>query len=463
MNHDDLHGAFDDLARRGADDQADRLRRGDGISTDRVTAVARGLRRRRAAVASVAGFALLSGAAVAGATVLDRPAPPQPAAPTPTWSSTPVPSSTPEPPPTATPTGTVLPVGDASLVLGACGSLLDAATDLPRDDRWTVASRLGDSEVTVGSSLPVSTRLEVDLAPDWAPIGHGNGVYRDSGPEFLVARDGVVVATTDLYGDVDAPLTWYTIAASATSATYEGSLPLASCVDGGALPAGDYALVGTMPVLPLGDDGSVVDEIARDGVDAVAARHAGEWRRAVGDPLPFVVVDGEEPSPPAADAAVDDRAIVPAPACGAPYTPSEGSMLTLSVQPPSSVVAGTVPEVPAALGYAGPGRFRAQVQITAGFWAVRDGVVIGATPVRGGASYAVVDLGAGSHVAVSGDLDLRACAGDHPGEPLEPGTYTVVPAVELSGIELRTTGGTQPLDLNAAEAVTAEPFTLVFD
>lgn len=452
MNHDDLQGAFDDLARRGADDQADRLRRGDGISADRVTSVARSHRRRRAAVATVAGFALLSGAAVAGATVLDRPAPPQPAAPTPSSSSTPAPAPA--------PTGTTLPSGDASALLGACGSLAGAPTDLPRDDRWTVAFQLADAEVAVGEGLPVSTRLDVNLPPDWAPIGIGHGVYQDSGPAFLVLRDGVVVGTTDLYGDIAAPLTSYSVAAGASSASYDGTLPLTSCLDGGALPAGEYALVGTMPVLPLGDDDSVVDEIGSDGVDAVAERRGGAWRRTVSEPQPFVVVPGGDAPPASAEPEIDERAIVAAPECGQPYAPSTGSMLTLTVQPPASVAAGATVQVPATFSYDGPGRFRAQLQLASRFWAIRDGIVVGASPELPGAYYAAVDLGQGSRADVSGDLELRACSGD---EPLAAGTYTVVPAVELSGIEIRTAAGTQPLDPHLTGALTAAPFTLVVE
>ncbi len=461
MNEHDLHAAFGDLARRGTEEQTERMRHGDGLSAERVTAVAHRTRRRRAALTTAAGLVVLGGTAVAGTALVDTPAPPQPAAPTPSVTA---PAVTPSPSPSPERTDVPLAAGDPSLVLGACGSVLGGPTDLPLDDRWTV-SFSADAEVPLGHGLPVSTRLDVNLPGDWSPIGIGYGAYPGTGPEFLVVRDGVVVGTTDLYGDVVAPLDWYTAAAAAHSAAFVGTLPLTSCTDGRPLPPGAYELVGTMRVLPLGDDDAVAEEIRVDGVEAVAEQRGDEWRRVLSAPQPFSVVDDGTPLPERADGAIDEAAFVPAPVCGQPSTPSAGSMITLSAQPPASTTVGAAPDVPATVTFAGPGRLRTTLQVTAGFWAVQDGVVVAGPPASTDVDHARVDLGAGVSVPVPGPLDLRACAGGYPGdEPLGPGTYTVVPAVALSGIQVRgVPDGIREFSPHAFPAVTGEAFPLVVE
>jgi outer membrane protein assembly factor BamB len=105
MNEHDLQSAFDDLARRGADEQAERLRRGDGLSAGRITA---GARRRRTVVGVVASLAVLGGVAVAGGVAGALPTPVPPATPTPAPEQpTPTTGPTPEPAPGLTPTPTV--------------------------------------------------------------------------------------------------------------------------------------------------------------------------------------------------------------------------------------------------------------------------------------------------------------------------------------------------------------------
>ena len=456
MNEHDLHGAFDDLARRGAEEQTGRMGRGDGISAERVTAVARRVRRRRAAVTAVAGFALLGGATVAGATVLDRPAPPQPAVPAPV----PSPSTTPEPAPTST--ATVLPTGDPALPFGACGALAtaDPTADAPLDDRWSLSTVLAAPDAAAGGGLAVSTRIDVNLPGDWSPIGIGYGIWPGSGPQFLVLREGVVVGTGDLYGDVPAALESYDVSASASSAAFQGLVPLRSCADGRALPPGDYALVATSRVLPLGDDPSVAEELATAGAEAVAARHPDAWRRAVGAALEFAIVDGDPGSLPPAQAVVEPG-IVPGPTCGAPLASSEPGLLTWEVMAPARVPYGSAPDSAGALGYAGPGRLRAGVETTPAYWAVQDGIVVGGPPGTSGAYYGVVDLGRDRPLHLTGPVDVRACADGWPGdEPLAPGTYTVVPSVLVSGAEVRTPEGTRDLP---SGVVTGKEFTLVVE
>ncbi|WP_147795333.1 hypothetical protein [Cellulomonas sp. Y8] len=462
MNEHDLNAALGDLARRGADDQAARMRDGDGLSAGRVASVAGRRRRRRTTVASAATLAVVGAAVVAGAALGSAPEP-QPAAPRPTATSTPTPASTsPAPAPTATSgdAGT-LPAGDPTLPFGACGALADAVPDVPFDDRWSIATTLASPEAAVGGGLQLTTRIDVDIPQDWSPIGVGTGIWPGSGPELLVLRDGVVVGTGDLYGDVPAGLEGYDVAASAHSAVYQGLLPLVSCTDGRPLPAGQYALVPTSLVLPLGDDPATAERVRTEGADAVAAQHPDAWRRVVGASLDVVVVDGRPgrlPDPVESD----DRAIVPEPSCGAPLVPSAGRMLTVDVLAPGTVRSGVTGSSAGALTYAGPGRLRAAAQTSPAYWVLQDGLVVGGPPAMTDGDHAVVDVDRSAPLAIAGPMDLRACdAWGTPGDaPLPAGEYTVVPAVQVTGGEVRTAEGAREL---AWGVVTGKPFTLVVE
>jgi hypothetical protein len=461
MNQHDLHDAFDRLARREAEEQSRRLRAGSGLSAEEVAAGARRHRARRATVGAVVGLVVLGGVAF-GATALDRPAPPQPAAPSPSTPSPVTPSPTPSPDPAPV---RVLATGDPSLPLGACGSLVGAPSELPVDDRWTVAVGVDEPEIGVGHALAVSTRMDVNIPDDWAPTGIGHGAYPGTGPEFLVLHDGVVVGTTDLYGDIPAPLSWYTVAADAHSTAFFGSLPLTSCADGGSLPAGEYELVGTMPVLPLGDDDVVTEQIQAEGLDAVVARRTRDWRRAVSTPLPFrVAEDGVPPAVLPAPVPIGTESFVPSyPVCGQPSTPPSGPVLTITARPPTSMATGSAPDVPAWVTYVGPGRLHTMLQTTVGFWALQDGVVVADTSRGTDTAHAVADLGQGTEVPVAGPLDLTVCGAGSGGGPLGPGTYTVVPVIRAAGSVVRTDEGVRDLSTQAADAVTGEPFTLVVE
>jgi hypothetical protein len=352
----------------------------------------------------------------------------------------------------------VLPTGDPALPFGTCGALAtaDPSADAPLDDRWSVSTSLVSPEAVTGGGLAVSTRIDVNLPGDWSPIGVGHGIWPGSGPRFLVLHDGVVVGTSDLYGDLPAAPESYDVSAGASSAAFQGLVPLRSCADGRPLPPGDYAVLPTSRVLPLGDDPSVADELAADGPEAVAARHPDAWRQAVGAPLEFTIVDGEPASLPPAQT-VDEPGVVPQPTCGAPLTPSEPGLLTWDVLAPGRAPYGSAPDSAGDLRYTGPGRLRAGVQTAPAYWALQDGIVVGGPPAMSGAYYSVVDLGRDLPLHLTGGVDPRAC-GD--GQPLAPGTYTVVPSLLVSGAEVRTPEGVRDLP---SGVVTGEAFTLVVE
>lgn len=102
MNEHDLHGAFDDLARQGADEQSERLHRGAGLSAPDIARRSARARRRRTTVTAATGLAAVVGLVLAGSALADRPDP-QPAD-TPTITHpTPEPSRTPAPSPSPSP------------------------------------------------------------------------------------------------------------------------------------------------------------------------------------------------------------------------------------------------------------------------------------------------------------------------------------------------------------------------
>jgi hypothetical protein len=102
MNEHDLHGAFDDLARQGADEQSERLHRGAGLSAPDIARRSARARRRRTTVTAATGLAAVAGLVLAGSALADRPDP-QPAD-TPTITHpTPEPSRTPAPSPSPSP------------------------------------------------------------------------------------------------------------------------------------------------------------------------------------------------------------------------------------------------------------------------------------------------------------------------------------------------------------------------
>lgn len=180
MNEHDLQRAFDDLARRGADEQAERLRRGDGLSAGRITAGAR-RRRLRTTAGVVASLALLGGVAVVGAVAVGLPTPVPPATPEP---------SAPAPTPTApTPTATPTPTADGT----ATPDILDLRTGVLRP----YATAPAPSWTTPGSDLwPY-------VAPGDSPVvGDATAGYPAYFPFRALAADGTwLVAGGSLLGE----------------------------------------------------------------------------------------------------------------------------------------------------------------------------------------------------------------------------------------------------------------------
>ncbi|WP_217615175.1 PQQ-binding-like beta-propeller repeat protein [Cellulomonas sp. GbtcB1] len=139
MNEHDLHGAFGDLARRGADDQAARMREGAGLSAGEITHRAARARQRRAGASAVTGVVVVAGLVFGGSALTHRPDPQPADTPSPTVTRpAPEPSLTNDPVPTASPTstGSGPDVGDAGADVMPVG-LLRAYAGAPRL-AWTV-------------------------------------------------------------------------------------------------------------------------------------------------------------------------------------------------------------------------------------------------------------------------------------------------------------------------------------
>jgi hypothetical protein len=457
MNEHELHAALGDLAGRGADEQAARLRAATGLSAERVVAVAGRRRRVRVAAAGGSALAVVAALVLGGAALAERPEP-LPAAPGPTRTPSPTPSPSPSPTPTASAPATALPAGDPAAPFGTCGSLLASAP--PRDDRWVVAGGPRAERVDVGEPLPVSAMVQGALSVNWEPTGANVGLLEDSGPEVLVLRDGVVVAGGDLYGDVPAGYGSYYAEAGIHAVYFAGTLPLTSCQDGGDLPPGDYQVVTSALALPLGDDAAVLDT----PLEVLAAQHEADWVRVVGDPEPFSVVASGAPAttPPAP---VLDAALVPEPACGAaPVVSDTGRTLTLDAPPPTSTGPGAVVSAPGVLTYLGPDRLRAHLRLGVQYLMERDGVVVGGSRLHYDGYWGFVDLGTGATLPVPEETDLVACEGEFLGEqPLPPGTYTVHPVLPMTAAEIRSPGGTVDLTGGQQLVVRGEPFPLVVE
>lgn len=110
MNEHELHGAFGDLARQGADDQAARMREGAGLSAEDITRRAARGRQRRAGASAVTGVVVVAGLVLGGSALTHRPEPQPADTPSPTVTRPePAPSRTPAPAPTPTSVPTTTP------------------------------------------------------------------------------------------------------------------------------------------------------------------------------------------------------------------------------------------------------------------------------------------------------------------------------------------------------------------
>lgn len=191
MNEHDLHGAFGDLARRGADDQAARMREGAGLSAGEITHRAGRARQRRAGASAVTGVVVVVGLVLGGSALTHRPDPQPADTPSPTATRpAPEPSRTQDPVPTSSPTSTG-PGPDAGAEVAPIG-LLRAYAGAPRV-AWTVPGADlrppgGEGGVTALGDVAASTH---SLSP-FRAVAAGSGwlvAAGDYGDERLVAVD----------------------------------------------------------------------------------------------------------------------------------------------------------------------------------------------------------------------------------------------------------------------------------
>lgn len=456
MNH-DLDAALRDLADSAARAHHDRTGDPSALLAGPATQRVRRRRRARAAAGTAVGLVAVTGLVLGGAALADRPDPQPAHTGTPTPTASPSPTAAPSPVATATPPA-VLPTADPTAALGVCGSVLGSSpTSTPPDDRWTASVNVEGADLVGGSRVPVSARVELVDA-----TGAAVSLYDGAGPRILVLKDGVVVATTSFYEGIDAPLGRHDAQSGAELTTYDGSVPLVSCLGGAPLPLGAYQVVATAGVLPLGDDPAALS--GADDLDAVAAQRADDWRTVVGTPVDITVAAGTRVEAPPAASPADMSVFVPQPSCGDPMSDaSAGDMFDVTVGPvPAELAAGDAPSIPASLTYHGPGRLNAQLMTVVDYWAIRDGVVVGGAAER--YEYiAYADIGTGSTLDLSGEIALRSCDGDYLGESALPaGSYTIQPVVTMSMVTVRTgdgvlrPGGQAP----GSYAVSGTPFPL---
>lgn len=470
MNEHDLHGAFGDLARRGADDQAERMRRGAGIAAGDVVRRASRGRQRRAAGVSVTTLAVL-GAAVLGGVAFGRAPEPQPAVPVPSpTTSAPAPTpSTPAPTPSETPArGTVLASGDPSLAFGACGSLATSPTALPLDDRFGAHVEITSDRVLTGQQVAVDTWVDMGTsAPAIAALP-------TAGATIAVVRDGVVVgmsssgtgsvpawqlAHRDL-GGVPSARDWLAPVTCAPESQPD-------VVAGEPLPAGSYTLQPWAEVVDLGDD----EEVPSDGglVESDVLAALGEHRIVLGDPVPLVI-EGEDATTMAPTPHVGD-ALTPVPpvdwpTCGQPApTPSDTSLRLTTPASGTRVALADLSTVPATFEYVGPGK----LVYREGGWGwltlVRDGIVVG-TSFTSWDSVGTNVLGSGIPRTAErvGPEGLVACSGTDPGLPeLPSGEYQAFVHAFLAPIAYVLPDGTTTPGLGTGDwtFVVSDPFTLV--
>ncbi|GIG22160.1 hypothetical protein Cch01nite_28840 [Cellulomonas chitinilytica] len=452
----DLSTALGELA-----DRVERSQRAPGqeLPVGRVAARVRHRRRIRAVTVSVASAAAIAVLAVGTAYAVRPPARPAPPAHTPSASST---SATPTPTPTPTPDLVVLPSGDPTLPYGSCGSLADTVPVPAVGERYEAQVRLSEATAQAGDPLAVES---------WIAVADGGGegllsIVPGSGPALTVTRDGVVVATADLYQGHEAEDELYDAWwGENPPTTYVGSIGLTVCDDGhGAtsgrpLPAGHYEVRAWGGVTSLGNEPG--ETYQGRSLDELRALPVAEPLTAVGPAVPFDIV-GEAP-----DATVPEWSTVPfdagpaspLPACGdpAPAGPTSPAMLSLDLDRfPSTAPAGTELDVAGRLTYAGPDRIRAGLGWWVEYVVVQHGVVVGgvwADQVDGWVQG--VDLGRGAGMRLeSGAGPLVGCTSD----TLPAGDYTVIPLVALTGWTTRPSGTWTGGDL--VHAVIGAPFTL---
>ena len=430
---------------------------GAGLPVQAMAARARGRRRRRAAAATAGAAAAVVAVAVGAGAVGDAFRAPLPAdTPTVTPSASAAPHATPTPAatPTTTTAAVTLPTGDPTRPFGDCGSLVGAAPAFPSDPALLLA--VGDLPRTVAAGAPLT--FTVTLSSD----GGGTLVRPAAGPRVVVTRDGVVVATTDVYGgartDAVAEGGWMGVTAQV------GAVGLAVCAAdgasaGAALPAGGYELWFVGEAAFSDADPSEVD------VDAVAA--AGRRGTVVHGPSPLTI-EGAADAPWHAPAATSDLTVPPVPEPGeaAPPSPTQSGpwRLTHDTGPlelaaadladPGAEDAGL--QVPGTLTYSGPGRVAVQADVVVVHWLVQDGRVVATSYLPTDRHTGAVELGAGQGYDLGPEaLPVARCGPavgpgslcSAEGGPVAPGDYTLLPGVVIHGGTMWTTdAGERRLD-----------------
>jgi hypothetical protein len=342
----------------------------------------------------------------------------------------------------------VLPAGDPTRPYGACGSLVDAATTHPVDER-IVARLAPDAEtLAAGGHLASGGEVERSTSSDTfvafaVPVG---------GPRVAVVRDGVVVGTTGFY-----PASYDAMSARSGNqgemTLYRGLLDLTVCDPGDEpavtvgrpLPAGTYELRPWADVVTYDGADQAPAELAGGALtfEQAAALSGAARATAVGDPVAVTVTGeaDEQLALPASQTVLDRTTKAGRPACGAPApaTPVRTAMLDLQLAPVATALpAGEPLRATATVQYTGPGRLRAYGYYAVEYWIVRDGVVVGTT-VQANDAFSVVDLGAGAPLPFTDEgRVLTSCVADSElpltsGDPLPAGEYTVIPAWLLSG------------------------------
>ncbi len=400
------------------------------------TLLARVRRRRTARRTTIGATAtcLVLAAGAAGLVLADhQQSVDVPAVPTPTGST--VPTTAPAP----------SPAGDATLPFGACGSLVDATTDPPRDSRLALDVSTGSAQAHQSDLVEVSAQprvVEADVAA---------GFYPSTGPEFIVTRDGVAVAVAALYPSTYAgDLTPFTAEDPLlTLTTFSAHLRLTACGTGtGAaaggqdLPPGHYELYAAMESYlyrgePAGMSGLLTGEVT---ADQVLAANPADHVTTVSEAVPLEILAGEGPVTGADPAAVTLPGL-PAPGIGTDCDPelpqlsdAGGSLPITPITEPQVVSVALPSPVEVTVTYRGAGRLRL-APLGSALILVQDGAVVaqvGGYTVGAGA----VDLDLGTTVEQSVSVtEAQVCSGGSVAAgTLAPGTYQAYPTAAL-GLE----------------------------
>lgn len=366
---------------------------------------------------------------------------------------------------------TVLPEGDASLPYGACGSLVASAPTLP----WT------------GEVVTTTTPQATTARPGgrlWVESSTGDvggttiTVVPETGPTFVVVRDGVVVGVSGLFAD-EGPLRISSSYPGFWDAGAVGAIDLVVCdpgtegrtTPGAPLPPGEYRVQAVMPVTWIGvEHGDAVE--GADVYDVEAVQDHPTAQRGTARSTAFtLLVEGE---PAGATPAGEDARDVGFPGevdlsapCGAPAPEVSQGMFTLERDAQSAALNGRVLDTRVTLRYQGPGRVELFPGNYVEYVLVRDGVVVG-TGDDPGSDGGTLRMRHGAGLVREAGTPLGACP-DPWEQPLAAGTYQVYPTLYVSVSHVTLTDGTvvapEPAggDEWSSTEVVGEPFELVVE